>query len=60
MIEFHAAIFAWFLCSFEPPKHALVAYQLERGGMTLLDVVGVNYKKGATTEYQGAGAKHVG
>ena len=29
-------------------------YHLERGGMPLHDEVGINYKKGDTTEYQGA------
>ena len=28
-------------------------YDLKSGGMPLLDVVGINYKKGATTENQG-------
>ena len=31
-------------------------YHLERGGMPVHDAVGVNDKKGATTENQGAGA----
>ena len=30
-------------------------YHMERGGMPLHDAVGINCKKGATTENQGAG-----
>ena len=50
MIEFHAAVFALFLCSFGPPSLALVAYPLERGRMPLHDAVGVCCEKGATTD----------
>ena len=32
-------------------------YHMERGGMPLHDAVGINCKKGATTENQGAGVK---
>ena len=35
-------------------------YQMERGGMPLLDAVGINCKKGATIENQGSGVKHMG
>ena len=35
-------------------------YHLERGGMPLHDAVGINHKKGATTESQGAGVKYMG
>ena len=35
-------------------------YHLERGGMLLHDTVGINCKKGATTEYQGADVKCMG
>ena len=35
-------------------------YHLARGGMPLYDAVGVNCKKGATTENQGAGVKYMG
>ena len=42
------------LCSFRLPSHALVDYHMERGGMPLHDVVGVNCTRG-TTENQGAG-----
>ena len=31
-----------------------------RGGIPLHDVVGINCKKGATTEYQGADVKYMG
>ena len=33
---------------------------MERGGTPLHDVVGVNCKKGATTETPGAGIKYMG
>ena len=35
-------------------------YDMETGGMPLHDVVGTNCKKGATTENQGSGVKHMG
>ena len=35
-------------------------YYLERGGMPLHDAVGINCKKGATTEYQGVDVKYMG
>ena len=35
-------------------------YHLERGGMPLHDAVGINSKKGETTEYQGADVKYMG
>ena len=35
-------------------------YHLERGGMLLHDAVGINCKKDATTEHQGAGVKYMG
>ena len=35
-------------------------YHLERGGMPLHDAVGINCKKGATTENQGACVKYMG
>ena len=35
-------------------------YHIERGGMPLHDVVGINCKKGATTEYQGSAVKYMG
>ena len=50
MIEFHAAIFAWFLCPFGPPFRALVAYHRERSEMLLHDAVGVNCSKVETTD----------
>ena len=34
-------------------------YHLEMGGMSLHDAVGVNCKKGLTTENQGAGVKYM-
>ena len=35
-------------------------YHLERGGMPLHDAVGINCKKGATTENQSADVKYMG
>ena len=35
-------------------------YHLERDGMPLHDAVGINFKKGATTEFQGADVKYMG
>ena len=40
MVEFHEAIFAWFLCFFGPPSLALVAYHLERGGCSYTMLLG--------------------
>ena len=37
-----------------------VGYHLERGRMPLHDAVGINCKKGATTENQGSGVKYIG
>ena len=33
---------------------------MEMGGMSLHDAVGMNCKKGATTENQGSGVKYMG
>ena len=33
---------------------------MERGGMSLHDAVGINCKKGTTTENQGSAAKYMG
>ena len=41
-----------------PP--VLGGYHLEKGGMPLHDAVGINCKKGATTENQGADVKYMG
>ena len=35
-------------------------YHMEKGGMPLHDVVGINCKKGATTENQGSAVKYMG
>ena len=35
-------------------------YHLEGGGILLHDAVGINCKKDATTEYQGADVKYMG
>ena len=37
-----------------------IGYHLERSGMPLHDAVGINCKKGATTEYQVADVKYMG
>ena len=50
MIEFHVAIIAWFLCSFDPPSRVLVTFHLERGGMQLHGAVGVKCTKGNYTD----------
>ena len=60
MIEFNAAISAWFLCSFGPHSSALVVYLLERYGIPLNDAVELNCKKRVTTENQGTGAWYMG
>ena len=48
------------LHSFGLPSHALVDYHLERGEMLLQDVVGVNCKRGVTSENQGTGTQYIG
>ena len=35
-------------------------YHIERGGMPLHEAVGINCKKGATTEDQGSGVEYMG
>ena len=35
-------------------------YHMERGWMPLHDAVGINCKKGETTENKGSGVKHMG
>ena len=35
-------------------------YHMEKGGMPLQDVVGINCEKDATTENQGTGVKYMG
>ena len=35
-------------------------YHMERGGMPLHDAVGINFKKGATTQNQGSSVKYKG
>ena len=40
-----------------PPLHG--GYHLERGGTALDDAGGINCKKGATTENQGADVKYI-
>ena len=46
-------------CSFRPPSPFSGGYHLERGGMLLHDAVGIDWKKGATTENQGADVKYI-
>ena len=52
--------FCLVLCSFRTTLPCSGGYHLERGGMPLHDAVGINCKKGATTEYQGADVKYMG
>ena len=56
--EFHASIFA---CPvfFRTALPCSGGYHLERGGTTLHDGFGINCKKGATTENQGADVKYI-
>ena len=57
--EFHTAIFSWpCVLSDRPP--VLWWLSLENGMMPLHDAVGINCKKGATTENQGANVKYMG
>ena len=56
---FHAAIFAWHcVLSDRPPE--LCGYHMEGRRIPLHDAVGINCKKGATTENQGSGVKYMG
>ena len=49
------------LGSFGPPTSPCSGgYHLERGGMLLHDAVGINCKKGATAENQGADVMYMG
>ena len=45
--------FVWFLYFFEPPSRPLLAYHLERDGMTVHDAFGVNCGKYATADVKG-------
>ena len=60
MIAFKARHFYLALRPFGPLFLAMVDYHLEKGGMPLHDVVGVNCKKDATTENQGSDASYMG
>ena len=57
--EFHDSIFAGpvFLRTALPCSGG---YHLQRGGKLFHDVVGINCKKGATTENKGADVKYMG
>ena len=57
--EFHAAIFTWHCVLSDLPP---VLWWLSHGGggMPLHDAVGINCKKGATSENQGSGVKYMG
>ena len=59
MNEFHAAIFVW-PCVLSDPLPCSIGYHMERGGMPLHDVVGINCKKGAATINQGSAVKYMG
>ena len=41
-------------------NHCSSGYHMERGGMPLHDAVGINCKKGATTEHQDSAVKYMG
>ena len=56
---FHAAISAW-PCVLSDRPLCSGGYHLERGGMPLHDAVGINCKKGATTEHQDSAVKYMG
>ena len=56
--EFHAA-FLLGPMFFRTSLPCSGGYHLERGGMPLHDAVGINCKKGATTENQGADVKYM-
>ena len=58
--EFQAAVFAWHHVLSDHPPVCSGGYHMERGGMPLRDVVGINCKKGETTENQGSGVKYMG
>ena len=58
--EFQAAIFALRCVFFWTALPCPGGYHMERGGMPLHDVVGINCKKGATTENQGSAVKYMG
>ena len=45
---------------FRPALPCSGIYHMEREGMQLHDAVGINCKKGATTENQGSGVKYIG
>ena len=45
---------------FWTPLPCSSGYHMERGGMPLHDVVGINCKEGATTENQGPAVKYMG
>ena len=45
---------------FRTPLPCSGGYHMERGGMPLHNVVGINCKTGATTENQGSAVKYMG
>ena len=47
-------------CVFRTALPCSGGYHLERGRMPLHNAVGINCKKGTTTEYQGAAVKYMG
>ena len=51
--------FAWH-CVFRTALPYCGGYHMERGGMPFHDEVGINCKKGATTENQGSGVNYMG
>ena len=59
MNEFHSAILLGPVF-FRAALPCSGGYHLDRGGMPLLDAVGINCKLGPTTENRGAGVKYMG
>ena len=57
--EFHAAILLGPVF-FQTALPCSGGYHMERGGMPLHDVVGINCKKGGTTDNQGSAVKYMG
>ena len=58
LIEIHPAILLSII-KMAPVLPCSGGYHPERGGMPFHDAVGINRKKGTTTENQGAGVKHM-
>ena len=59
MNKFHTAIFAWPCVRLDRLPYSC-SHHPESVGMPLHDAVGINCKKGTTTENQGADVKYMG